>query len=211
MKKKTIYEFLAIILGSLLYAIGINLFIFPSEIVLGGTSGISVILSEFLPFSPVNILGGINFLLILAAYIILGVNSATKTLFGSFMTTFLGVVIGNILPLPDTFFIENLYLSAIAGALIIAFASAILFYVDSSSGGTDIIALIIKKYSDINIGNALLITDILIVIAGGVILGIDILIASIIGIIIKTQGINAFICLIKRCCEKAAPTARTKS
>ena len=90
------------------------------------------------------------------------------------MTSFLGVVIGNILPLPDTFFIENLYLSAIAGALIIAFASAILFYVDSSSGGTDIIALIIKKYSDINIGNALLITDILIVIAGGVILGIDI-------------------------------------
>lgn len=211
MKKKTVYEALAIIFGSLIYAIGINFFIFPTEIVLGGTSGISVILSEFLPFSPVNILGGINFLLIIVAYIILGVASATKTLFGSFMTTFFGVVIGNMPWLSDAFLIENLYLSAILGALVIAFASAVLFFVNSSSGGTDIIALIIEKYSEINIGNSLLITDILIVIVGGMILGIEILIASIIGIIIKTQGINAFNYLIKRVDEKVAPSARIKS
>ena len=86
--------------------------------------------------------------------------------------------------------IPNVYLSAFLGAAIIALASGIMFYVKSSSGGTDIIALIVKKYSNINIGKALLITDFLIVIVGGLLSGYIILASSFVGLLIKTIGID---------------------
>ena len=67
-----------------------------------------------------------------------------------------------------TILVSNIFLSACIGALLIALASGIMFWVDSSSGGTDIIALIVKKYLKIDIGKALLGTDFLIVVLGGV-------------------------------------------
>lgn len=72
-----------------------------------------------------------------------------------------------------------------------------MFYVDSSSGGTDVIALIIKRFFNINIGKALLITDILIVIVGGILSGITIFISSFLGLFVKTFGIDFIISYIK--------------
>ena len=84
----------------------------------------------------------------------------------------------------STTMVSNIYVSAMIGAALIAIASGIMFYVKSSSGGTDIIALIVQKYSQINIGRALLITDFLIVIVGGILSGYIILISSFIDLII---------------------------
>jgi uncharacterized membrane-anchored protein YitT (DUF2179 family) len=72
-----------------------------------------------------------------------------------------------------------------------------LFYVKSSSGGTDIIALIIQKFSSIQIGKALLLTDVLIVVVGGVVSGWHIAVSSFVGLLIKTLGIDLMIKLIK--------------
>ena len=95
--------------------------------------------------------------------------------------------------------IDNPYLSSIVGACILAIASGILFYVGSNGGGTDIVALIVKKYTRIqDIGKALLITDILIVILGGILSGWRIAIGSFIGLLIKTLGIDVVISLIRR-------------
>lgn len=195
--KNGIITYALIALGSLLYAVATLLFIFPDSLLLGGTSGISVILTFFLPFSPANILMIINILLILLAFIILGKSMAVKTLVGSLLTTF---SIGFLEPLlkSEKPLIDNSFISAIIGAAIIAIASGIMFYVDSSSGGTDVIALIIRKYRKIDIGKALLITDILIVIAGGIISGLEIAIASFIGLLIKTFGIDFVISFIKK-------------
>ncbi|MBQ7075555.1 MAG: YitT family protein [Clostridia bacterium] len=199
--KKEIISYLCIILGSILYAVSTVVFIFPHSLLLGGTSGISVILNEFLSaMSPGTILVVINFALLIAAFVILGREMAVKTFVGSTLTTvFVGVfekIFG------DGVIISNIYLSAITGAVIIAFASAIMFYVRSSSGGTDIIALIVKKYSKMNIGRALLITDVLIVLVGGFLSGVTVLLSSFIGLIIKTFGIDFVIGLIKRNVEE---------
>jgi len=64
-------EYLLILAGSAIYALSTVLFIFPHSLLLGGTSGNSVILNFFLPFSPANILMVINFSLILAAFLVL--------------------------------------------------------------------------------------------------------------------------------------------
>ena len=192
-----IRDYIFIFLGSVLYAVSTLMFVFPSGLLLGGTSGISVILTSVLPFSPGIILTVINFILIVLAFFILGKNMAIKTLIGSVLTTlFVGV-----LEKPLTFgtpLIENLYLSAFLGASVIAIASGIMFYVDSSSGGTDIIALIVRKFSGIQIGRALLITDLLIVIVGGALGGAVILISSFLGLLVKTLGIDLVILIIKK-------------
>ena len=198
MKKTDIIKTsLGILLGSMLYAAATVLFIFPDSVLLGGTSGISVILHAYLPFSSGTILTFINAALLIAAFIVLGKGMAVRTLVGSVMTTVLVWVVE--LAVPDGLrLIPNTLLSAITGALVIAVASGVLFYVDSSSGGTDILALIVKKFSGIHIGRALMITDIAIVIVGGLLSGWKIFFCSLIGLLIKTTGIDLVIALLKR-------------
>lgn len=202
LSKNAFTEFLLILIGSFLYALSTILFIFPHSLLLGGTSGISVILESFLHISPGTILMVINSALIVAAFLLLGREMGIKTLIGSVLTTFLIGILEQILVLDSPFF-ANCYLSAAIGAGIIAIASGIMFYVDSSSGGTDVIALIIRKYSDIQIGKALLLTDILIVVVGGFLSGRIVFFSSFLGFLIKTLGIDLVITIIKATCKKA--------
>ena len=199
-----IIDYFLILIGSILYAASTLLFIFPHKVLLGGTSGISVILESFLPFSPGTILMVINFLLIILAFILLGRDMAVRTLVGSTLTTLAVGLLEKPLAL-NRALISNPYLSALTGACIIAIASGIMFYVRSSSGGTDIIALIVQKFSKISIGKALLVTDVLIVIVGGLLSGIAIFIASAIGLLVKTFGIDFVIGQIKKI-QKDSPS-----
>ena len=196
-----IKEYALIVLGSLLYAVSTILFIFPKGLLLGGTSGISVILTSVLPFSPGIILTAINLALIVVAFFVLGRDMAVKTLVGSLCTTLFVGVLEKPLTL-STPLIASPYLSAVVGASLIALASGIMFYVDSSSGGTDIIALIVKKYSRLKIGMALLVTDVLIVIVGGILSGWTLLFSSFIGLLVKTLGIDLVIRIIKFAMQK---------
>ena len=192
---------LLILIGSILYALSTVLLIFPNQLLLGGTSGISVILENLLPFSPGTILVIINSLLVILAFIILGKNMAVKTLIGSVLTTvFVGLFERLFMPANPP--ISNPFIASVVGAAVIAIASGIMFYADSSSGGTDIIALIVRKFIHIDIGKALLITDILIVIIGGALSGLVILISSFIGLLIKTLGIDFVISTIQRFSKK---------
>ena len=197
MNKKAIKEYALILLGSVLYAVSTLLFIFPRGLLLGGTSGISVILTAFLEFSPATILTVINFGLIVLAFFVLGKDMAIKTLVGSVLTTLAISVLEKPLTTQAPL-IENPFISALVGAAIIAVASGIMFYVDSSSGGTDIIALIVKKFSGLKIGRALLVTDVLIVLVGGFLSGYTTLFASALGLLVKTLGIDLVIGMIKK-------------
>lgn len=196
-RSPTMKDYIFILLGSLLYACSTLLFIFPHRLLLGGTSGVSVILESFLHFSPGSILTAINAFLIVLAFVLLGKEMGIKTLIGSILTTAFIGVLEPVLTFGAAI-ISDPYLSATIGAVIIAVASGIMFYVDSSSGGTDVIALIIKKYTRFKIGKALLITDIAIVIVGGILSGSTIFFSSLLGLIIKTFGIDIVISYIKK-------------
>jgi len=124
-KQALIIEYLLIMLGSTLYAVSTVLFIFPHSLLLGGTSGISVILTFFLTFSPASIRMIINFLLILVAFVVLGKDMGLKTFVGSTLTTVFVGVFEKILQFNEPI-ISNPHLSAVIGAVIIAIASGLL-------------------------------------------------------------------------------------
>ena len=195
--KKHVVTYLLIALGSFLYAVGTVLFVFPGGILLGGTGGISVILERWLPFAPGAIMAVINVLLVAIAYLFLGREMAIRTVAGSLLTA-LFISGGEYILALEANVIQSPYISAAVGASIVALASGILFYVDSNSGGTDIIALVLKKYVKVQIGTALLITDLVIVLIGGILAGWTIGIASAIGFLVKVLGINLVIALIRR-------------
>ncbi len=195
--KKIFLEYFLIFIGSAIYALSTVIFIFPHSLLLGGTSGVSVILNSFISFSPGKILVAINILLIVLAFIFLGKGMAIKTLVGSLLTTVFVGAFEELFTFTEPL-VGGMLLSSVIGASLIALASGIMFYVDSSSGGTDIIAIIIKKFSNLKIGKALLVTDVLIVIVGGALSGITLLVASFVGLLIKTLGIDAIIAVIKK-------------
>ena len=183
----------AIGLGSLIYSVALHYFIFPHDILLGGTGGVSVLLSRYIPqLSPEAYLVIINTILMIAAVLVLGKSMAGKTMLGSLFTTLFVGALDSVCT-GHTPLVENVFISAVLGATIVAVGSTILFAVDSSSGGTDIIALIIKKYSRISIGKALLIADVLIVLMGILSFHWTVAVASVIGLLIKTFGIDFLI------------------
>ncbi len=191
-------KLLFIAVGSFLYGIGTSAFIYPHRLLLGGTTGISVILNAFMPFSPAAILTALNYGLLFLALVILGKEAFLKNLLGSVLTTtsiayFAGVFTEEDPPL------DSLLGSAVIGAAIIALASALMFYVGASSGGTDIVALIVKKFvPNIHVGRALLLTDFLIVLVGGLLSGLAIGLCSLLGLVIKTGGIDLIIAAINK-------------
>lgn len=203
--KDHLRTFMLIALGSAVYALATQFFIFSNNLFLGGTSGVSVILNHFFPaFSSGDFLMLINIVLMVLALIILGRNMAVKTFIGSTLTTLFIGFIDHVFPLSEIPVVHPV-LSAVIGASLIAVASAILFYIDSSSGGTDIIALIIRKFSSIQIGKALLVSDVLIVIIGACVSSLPIAIASVIGLVIKTFGIDVVIGAFNRIKSKNRP------
>lgn len=178
--------------GSLIYAVALHFFIFPHNVLLGGTGGVSVLLNRFFPqLSPETYLVIINASLMVVALLTLGKNMVGKTMLGSLLTT---AFTGMMDSIPTACLADcNVFLSAIIGSVIVAIGSAVLFYIDSSSGGTDIIALIIKKYARVSIGKALLVADVLIVVVGILSFPWQVAVASVIGLLIKTFGIDLLI------------------
>lgn len=160
--------------GTILTAIGVALFKAPNNFATGGVSGLSIILSKFItPLSPFTekfvtqtvIMWIINVILLIIGFIFLGKGCSFKTAYCTMAYTLESIALEYILkavkvslPLTNHVFLEFVFAMLLTGA-----GAAILFNCKASSGGTDIIALIIKKYTNIkNIGVALFITDILI-------------------------------------------------
>ena len=186
-----------ICLGGVIYGFATNYFIFPHDIILGGTSGVAVILSHLLPFSAGKYSVVLNAFLLILGLLILGKEIAGRTLLGSTITT---IAIGafDMFAHSSSPWIENPVLSTIVGSALIAIASGILFYVKSSSGGTDIVALIVQKYSSLHIGRCLFLTDVLIVAIGCIYFEPKVIIASILGFLIKVLGIDFMISRINK-------------
>lgn len=178
-------DFLLINLGLFLVAAGIVLFKIPNQFATGGVSGIAIIIEKFLPYAPVGFLMlVINIILVIFGFLFLGRDFGWKTVYASF--TLSGMVWclekGIVLNKPLT---EDTLLELIFAILLPAVGSGIVFNLNSSTGGTDIVAKILNKYTSINIGKTLLLADFGITVMALLVFGIRTGMYSILGLILK--------------------------
>ena len=186
-------SFFMLTLGTALMSAGIYFFKFPNNFSTGGVSGISVLLGAVIPgISPGTLVLVINGLLLFVGFIFVGKNFGIKTVYCSSLMSVLIFILERICPLthPQT---SNPLLDLVYAILLPAVGSALLFNLDASTGGTDIIAMIIKKYSSVNISKALFIADSAIVMLTFFVFGSEIWLYSLLGFLAKVFMVNSIL------------------
>lgn len=158
-------DYFFIVFGIMLYALGFTAFILPHAIVIGGLSGISTLVyyatDGLIPVAATIYV--LNILLLACGFKILGRQFVLRTIFGAtMMSLFVGIFEGYFMSLPQPL-IPDITMSAVLGGIIIGIAVGTIFIHNGSSGGTDIVAAMVSKVSNVSIGRTMMITDMLIV------------------------------------------------
>ena len=182
-----------IILGSLAVAIGIYYFWAPAQLAAGGISGLAIVIQNIIPQVPISfIVFALDVLMFLIGFIVLGANFGVKSVTSSISIALSMRLFEKITPVVPVLSKDTLVI-LIFGALFISFGQAIIFNQEASSGGTDIIAKIISKYTHLNIATSLLIADMAVVLLAMSIFGIDKGLYAALGVLMTTTMIDYFI------------------
>lgn len=157
---KTTRTLTIIVFGLFLYALSWTAFLLPHKITGGGVSGIGALVyyATGFPLGVTFLL--INIGLILIAIKVLGASFGVKTIFGVITGSILLSVLQSIIHLPV---VEDKFLSAIIGGILAGVGLGIIFTQGGSTGGTDIIAMIVNKYRNISPGRIILLCDVFII------------------------------------------------
>ena len=190
-------EYFLLTLGVILVAFGIQYFYAPNEIAGGGLSGMALVISHYIPRLSVGtiILIG-NIILFVISFILIGGDFGLKTIYASFMLSFVMDFMEKVLH--SYALTTNMLLAIISGTIIIATGLGIAFAINASTGGTDILAKILNKYSKFNIGISLLIVDLFVVVCGGLTFGLDKGIYSLLAVIANGLIVDGVIAKIEK-------------
>lgn len=152
--KSIAFEYIQIIIGAALVGLAYNIFYLPARLAAGGVSGISTIIYELLQFNPAYVQWLINIPLLIVGIVFLGKEFSTKTLVGTMFVPFVIWLTGD-LPLG----VDNPLLSAIYGGIMLGVGLGIVYRGNGSTGGTTLIAQVLKKYTGLSSGFSQLIVD----------------------------------------------------
>ncbi len=161
------WRFLIMFIGVLILAVTYNTLLLPNDFVIGGTSGIAVILNELLNIDPALIIFVIELFLLVISFIFLGGKQTGMTIIGSLLYPLLI----SVTEVPCAMLVEHLNFES---NLVIALISGITFGVGSafvykhgfSTGGSDILMQILNKYLKITTGNGLFLANVIVIILG---------------------------------------------
>lgn len=183
-EKYKLRRYVEMIIGILIVAIAFNIFLLPNDIVFGGVSGLSIIVKDYLPIDPSTFILISSLLLLVVSYIFLGKEKTKGSIVGSILFPIFVNLTAN---LNQYINIDNsnILLSVIFGGILYGFGAGLVFKAGFTTGGTDIINQIVSKYAHVSMGNAILMSDGLIVLAGGFFFGITKLMYAIIVVYIS--------------------------
>lgn len=179
--------------GLFLTALGIELFKTPNHFAFGGTSGLSIVLAAVFPNLPVSAFMWIlNIALVVLGFVFLGVRSMGWTIYSSIALSFFVSLCELAFPLsaPLT---SDVFLELCFAVILPAIGSAIVFNIGASTGGTDIVAMILSKYTSLEVGRALMLSDLGIVLAAAIVFGPQVGLYSILGMILKSTVVDSAI------------------
>ena len=190
--KKNIRYFCLLTFSTLIMAFGTYFFKFTNNFTFGGITGLAVLVARtgLVSASDFNLVA--SMILLVIGLFVLGRKFAAKTAYCSILLSVALSAMERIWPMDSPLTGQPMLELCFAVALP-ALGSAILFNIGASSGGTDIIAMILKKYSSFDIGRALMLSDALITFIGFFIFDIETGLYSVLGLAIRSFMVDTFI------------------
>ncbi len=199
--KKFWVELLIMTLGMFVAALGIYFFLIPSKLIVGSITGLSLVISQLLPFVTTGtVIFVINSILLILSFLLIGNEFGAKTVYTALilgpMIDFLALVF----PMSQSLFavsvggqmIANPWFDLLCFVIILSASQSILFSINASTGGLDILAKIINKYFNINLGTAVTIAGGLICCTAFAINSVDLVIIGLIGTWLNGLILNHF-------------------
>ena len=198
-RKITPKDFLLLNAGTLVVALGVYFFKIPNNFSTGGVTGIAIVISKFLPrISTGSRVFHFNMLLLGVGFVFLSRKFGFATVYASTLMSVVVWVLERVYPMEAPFTDEPL-LELIFAVGLPALGSALLFNIGASTGGTDIIAMLLKKYTSIDIGKALLAADFIVALSACFVFGIRTGLFSILGLLMKSMLVDSVIDGINQC------------
>lgn len=170
-RKNFLIRLIFFALASFLYGIIYNTFLVPNNIVIGGMSGLAIVIKEIIGLSTTVFINISTLILVIISYFILGKDKAIYTIIGSIIFTLL-------LSFTSTFsynlqgYLKNEFLIVLVSSISIGIANGIIYRSGFNTGGSDILASILNKYFKIPIGQCNSIINTFIIISGAFLFGI---------------------------------------
>jgi uncharacterized membrane-anchored protein YitT (DUF2179 family) len=163
-----VLEYVYVLVGSAIIALSFNVFLLPNQIASGGVSGISTIFLSVFGWEPAYVQWAFNIPLFIAGVILLGKQFGMKTLVGTIFLPFVVFITKDIEP-----WTNDALLSSLFGGIGVGLGLGIVFRGNASTGGTDLAAQIINKYTGLTLGTCVVLIDGLIVIAAAIVFDIE--------------------------------------
>ena len=195
---KTVWEYGLITVSMMIMTIGVYFFKFPNHFAFGGVTGFSTVVSELTRWSASQFTFIANMVLLVLGFLFLGRDFGVKTVYASLVMSAMLPVLERFFPMAQPLTDEPL-LELVFAIFLPAVGSAVLFNIGASSGGTDIIAMILKKHTSFNIGTVLLLVDLLSVVMAFFIFDPTTGLFSSLGLMAKSLMIDGVIESINQC------------
>ena len=184
-KLEKLLEYIYVVIGSAFVAIGFNLFLLPNRVASGGVSGISTILEATFGFEPAYVQWAFNIPLFIIGIFLLGRQFGIKTLIGTIFVPFVVYLTRNWEPAT----LDPL-LGSIFGGIAIGLGIGIVFRGKASTGGTDLAAQIIHKYTGLTLGTCVALIDGLIVLSAAIVFDIESGLYALIALYVTSKTID---------------------
>lgn len=187
-------------LGVFLLSVGVYFFKFPNNFTTGGVTGIAIILNSLFPvISQATFMSIVNVLLLLLGFLVLGREFGMLTTYCSLMFSLETWLLEKLYPMAAPF-TDQPMLELMFAIMLPAVGSALMFNCNASSGGTDIVAMILKKHTGLtDIGKALFVSDSLIAVSSCFFFGVKTGLFSLLGLFLKAFVVDSVIESINLC------------
>ncbi len=163
--KKFWVELFIMTAGMFVASIAVYFFLIPSKLIVGSITGLSLVMSQLLPFVSVGtIIFVINAILLVLAFILIGNEFGAKTVYTALILGPMIDFLGSVFPMSGSVFattiagtgqvIANPWFDLLCFVLVLSASQSILFSINASTGGLDILAKIINKYAHLSLGTS---------------------------------------------------------
>lgn len=188
-KRRLVFRAIMFLVGILLVAVNYNMFFVPNNLVIGGVSGLAIILRKLLYIEPVMFIYLINTILIIISFFVLGWKKTSKSVVGSLLFPLFVSLTAPLVAKLNIQFESDIIMVLISG-LTLGLGSGLIYKTGFTTGGTDILGQIFGNKKKVSFGTSILIINALIVLGGGYFFGYEKVIYAIIILFINSTIVD---------------------